>query len=367
MGEWSNLTANQKALVIKLALDNGVSSIKDIRDTFNLYSEGGKIHIDPSKKGTFTAAAKKHGKSVQEFARQVLANKDNYSPAMVKKANFARNASHWHTTGGPLYPFSFNSTVPEVRYANGGHLFWEGGGIFSKLFAPTYEGDFNTAFAAARADGKPYFKWNGERYSTQWETEKYREDHPEEYVPEFAFSDAAARIAREENNKNAKDSGYIKELNAWAPHRSVEGGSKTVAYGFKLDKHNQAVIDELNKNKSKKYPEGYISDEFAINHINTLLRSDYAPAAKKAYDGKFGEGEWEKLSPKAQSLLLDYQYNVKGGLESFPNLMQGFHDNDYEKIAANYKRYTGGSPLGRNASIAKELQQIFDGYYSIYR
>lgn len=54
------------------------------------------IHIAPSKRGTFTAAAKKHGKGVQEFARQVLAHKDNYSPAMVKKANFAHNAAGWH-------------------------------------------------------------------------------------------------------------------------------------------------------------------------------------------------------------------------------------------------------------------------------
>ena len=66
------------------------------------FAMGGGIHIDPSKRGTFTAAATKHGKGVQEFARQVLANKDNYSPAMVKKANFARNASKWHAEGGPL-------------------------------------------------------------------------------------------------------------------------------------------------------------------------------------------------------------------------------------------------------------------------
>lgn len=59
----------------------------------NTFDKGGKIHIHikPSKRGTFTAAAKKHGKSVQAFASQVLANKENYSPAMVKKANFARN------------------------------------------------------------------------------------------------------------------------------------------------------------------------------------------------------------------------------------------------------------------------------------
>lgn len=69
----------------------------------NTFAEGGKIHIKPSKRGTFTAAAKKHGKSVQGFASQVLANKEDYSPAMVKKANFARNAAKWHHAfGGDL-------------------------------------------------------------------------------------------------------------------------------------------------------------------------------------------------------------------------------------------------------------------------
>lgn len=67
-----------------------------------IYTSGGKIHIKPSKRGTFTAAASKHGKSVQEFASQVLAHKENYSPAMVKKANFARNAAKWHSEGGLL-------------------------------------------------------------------------------------------------------------------------------------------------------------------------------------------------------------------------------------------------------------------------
>ena len=57
---------------------------------------GSDIHIKKSKKGTFTAAATKHGQGVQEFANTVLKNKDNYSPAMVKKANFAKNASKWH-------------------------------------------------------------------------------------------------------------------------------------------------------------------------------------------------------------------------------------------------------------------------------
>lgn len=101
------------------------------------YAEGGGIHIKPSKRGTFTAAASKHDMGVQEFASKVLANPDDYSPAMRKKAQFAKNASKWkHAYGGimgrmfegdgdepqslvllpnakPLYPW-LESTTPVV-------------------------------------------------------------------------------------------------------------------------------------------------------------------------------------------------------------------------------------------------------------
>ena len=85
----------------------------------NQYSDGGKIYIKPSKRGTFTAAAKKHSKGVQEFASQVLANKENYSPAMVKKANFARNAAKWHSFGGTLSTHGLDLSNG-VTYINNG-------------------------------------------------------------------------------------------------------------------------------------------------------------------------------------------------------------------------------------------------------
>lgn len=91
----------------------------------SVYANGGGIHIDPSKKGTFTAAATKHGKSVQGFASQVLANKENYSPAMVKKANFAKNASKWkHAYGGPMGMYfdgtgkGYNGVIPSEETIN---------------------------------------------------------------------------------------------------------------------------------------------------------------------------------------------------------------------------------------------------------
>lgn len=86
----------------------------------NTFAEGGKIHIKPSKRGTFTAAAKKHGKSVQGFASQVLANKEDYSPAMVKKANFARNAAKWHSFGGDLNTNGADFSNGQTIVGNGG-------------------------------------------------------------------------------------------------------------------------------------------------------------------------------------------------------------------------------------------------------
>lgn len=60
------------------------------------YNSGKDIRIKPSKRGTFTKAAKQHGISVQGFANRVLKNPSKYSVAMRKKANFARNASKWN-------------------------------------------------------------------------------------------------------------------------------------------------------------------------------------------------------------------------------------------------------------------------------
>ena len=57
------------------------------------YNSGKDVRIKPSKRGTFTKAAKQHGMSVQGFANRVLRNPSKYSAAMRKKANFAHNAA----------------------------------------------------------------------------------------------------------------------------------------------------------------------------------------------------------------------------------------------------------------------------------
>lgn len=64
-----------------------------------LFALGGGIHIKKSHRGLFTKEAKEHGMGVQEFASHVLANKDMYSPEVVKRANFARNATKFALGG----------------------------------------------------------------------------------------------------------------------------------------------------------------------------------------------------------------------------------------------------------------------------
>jgi hypothetical protein len=83
---------------------------------------GGSIKIAPSKRGTFKAQATRMGMGVQEAASHILANKDNYSSAMVKKANFAKNFAK--ENGGMI-----NS------YSKGGKMNFKSKGAYQKWLA----------------------------------------------------------------------------------------------------------------------------------------------------------------------------------------------------------------------------------------
>lgn len=81
------------------------------------YKYGG-IHIKPENKGKFTAYANTHGKSVQRMASQVLANKEDYSPTIVKRANFAHNASKWNHQYGGMVEYKQGGTVQKLSKNN---------------------------------------------------------------------------------------------------------------------------------------------------------------------------------------------------------------------------------------------------------
>ena len=85
-----------------------------LKQLSNYFDGGGGIHIKKENEGKFTASADRAGMGVQEYASKILANKDNYSSTLVKRANFAHNAANWHDEGGNLY-----TTVPNY-YTHGG-------------------------------------------------------------------------------------------------------------------------------------------------------------------------------------------------------------------------------------------------------
>lgn len=102
--EAATAAATQEAIGMNQQLAQSDEARRAFMEQFRpSYKSGGGIHIKPENRGKFTAAAKRRGMGVQEFASKVMANKENYSPTLVKRANFARNAAKWkHAAGGTV-------------------------------------------------------------------------------------------------------------------------------------------------------------------------------------------------------------------------------------------------------------------------
>lgn len=84
-----------------------------------------KIHIKKENRGKFGASAKRAGMGTQEYARHILANKDDYSSIQVKRAAFAKGI------GG--------SQIKKHKHENGGILKARGGTTISSERIPTLE------------------------------------------------------------------------------------------------------------------------------------------------------------------------------------------------------------------------------------
>lgn len=84
-----------------------------------LFKEGG-IMIKKENRGKFTESANRANMGVQEYARHILANKEDYSPTLIKRANFARNFGGRKAFGGDLntYGSTYNGGLEYID--NGG-------------------------------------------------------------------------------------------------------------------------------------------------------------------------------------------------------------------------------------------------------
>ena len=186
----------------------------DIEDTANylrghiakyggfLFGNGGNIHIKEKNKGKFREAAKRANMDAQEYASKILANKSKYSPELVKRANFARNAAGWHHADGgyldsSLFPMSTHGSdfTTGVRYINTGK---------------THEENPNSGVQMGiAADGLPNFVEEGEVIYNDYvfsnrlsPTKKQLKDNalPEKYENK-SFAEIARLFARESSER----------------------------------------------------------------------------------------------------------------------------------------------------------------------
>lgn len=84
-----------------------------------LFKDGG-IMIKKENRGKFTESANRANMGVQEYARHILANKEDYSSTLIKRANFARNFGGRKAFGGDLntYGGTYNGGLEYID--NGG-------------------------------------------------------------------------------------------------------------------------------------------------------------------------------------------------------------------------------------------------------
>lgn len=129
------------------------------------------------------------------------------------------------------------------------------------------------------------------------------------------ISKAANVIKQFENSKNNPKGGYNKQLKKWFPHKSIEGGSPTIAYGHKIQQ-GEDYSRGLNDNEAERLLEKDINSKIdyarskiksfdglpltiKIATINALFRGDMGPRTMELLSqNKFGAAAREYLNHK---------------------------------------------------------------------
>lgn len=350
MGSWSKLKADEKVRVIKFARQNGVSDMKTIRDTYNIYSNGGQEEIlnkvnssnanfvqrlkDPNRKnipdwespidristhklsvGTddngnhyiFPEVQEINGELIDftrppyhRFAGEISAEIRGDTvriPSIEEGIKFTEtykqyyplnNGGHLKSTGGPLYPFSFEKNpyfkTPVVRYDEGGFL--------AKLFGKKDESPTPEEIKADRV----------ERFiNDTWETEYS--------VPK----------------------GYDPVTGLYFPYNSPEGGTKTIGPGFKLRTDGSGDATMFT---AKEAARGVTREQ-----INEKLRAQGELQYDKVLEFLNQKGNRlpvDTINPNIMNGLMDLRFQV-GSLGGWNNLREAVLKGDLEGIKKESK------------------------------
>lgn len=155
-------------------------------------------------------------------------------------------------------------------------------------------------------------------------------------IPDSRLIDSAANIiSKFENNPNYKKGGFDKSKGKWFPHKSLEGGSDTIAYGHKIlpgeDFSKGLTEDEAQKllkvdiakklKDARRLIKGFDSlpVEVKIAALNALYRGDLGPKTiswlnqrnfKQAAKEYINHREYKTTSNVGVKKRMDWNYNV---------------------------------------------------------
>lgn len=300
------------------------------------------IEIKPENEGKFTRWAEARGMSVQEAARKVMANIDEYPPAVVKMANFAKNAAGWNKEyGGESYApgGETQGRISRVsNVSNNPEMNWQRAPLYMNPLAfETSNKDFSLGKAAAVLYGG---------------------------YKEF--------LSGKENEQGVKE-GFFRDT---AKKAALRDAAKGDYYNYKITQDpndpNKYVADNLDlfyasKNKgSLRTPEQYVKDIAANSRFNYNTDThDYdfitssRPIDERIYDSA---GQKNALKGKDYNYLSrmdpDTLAMIRGGKDDPTGVRMGIDeygrgmsylpgaDNPYE-----YNTYMGINKVGQSSMI----------------
>ena len=140
--------------------------------------------------------------------------------------------------------------------------------------------------------------------------------------------------------ENGIRKGYDKNKKLWFPHKSVEGGSDTIAYGHKIQ------------------PGENFSKGLTDSQAHALLLKDLEKARHIVYK-ELGN---IKLTKKQEQMFVDFVFNM-GTLKKFPKFKDAVLKNDMNTMRAQFKRYSGGKELkNRNVAFLSRFLKEYFGF-----
>jgi GH24 family phage-related lysozyme (muramidase) len=159
--------------------------------------------------------------------------------------------------------------------------------------------------------------------------------------PLSAFETALA------NAENSIGAGWNGQ--SWTPHKSLEGGTDTLAFGHKL------TPEEAKTGKVKiGGVDVDVSQGISMSQAKTLLRQDINNAREQL---KKEDKNFSKLPKKYQDVMINIKFNVGNKSKEFKNLRKAMQEND--DLAVRREMVTTYQPIkGERVRLVERATDI---------